>query len=628
MKKHLSLEVIRLNMLVKKIILSITALSSAVFLNGCGDLINIFPITDTPQELHEEFVKFLDVVNTRSLSNETGSDVKINPNSILMKNNFNVYYDNTTGCFMGYVDLRKENAQDMAYQLFTGTMTSMKDIFDSAGSYTTYTIQDGEKYLQWSPYSKNIFTNFSNADAYTAKTKKPFANDTSPVNMWIDSIKKQIENGDNSVSVYLSDLNEQNGLLAQSGKDIKEILDKNPYKDFIIISYDLSFKGDISSPTINNEGDKDNYVETKNFKNYVNRKYYVLAFGDHDALTVLDNSIRERFSEIGIKSSSFIYQNAHYTETSNFALASNGLAVDSDFVQQFPPEFSILNQSGNPVDVDVPEISGAEDNVASEAEEEDFEALLGVKDEGGSESSDAILDSGLSNLEITNSLGLFTESFTGQTYILKSLNLSMSKKENQNAEFSIRLDNPDLYEMDFENASIYAYDNTSAQSKSVSLEAEENEESEVSYWSDDIATIMSYGIDVSFDNSNSTVNVKLDKLLSTVNTDSTSAIIISVPVKFTYEKNNVVRELMQINPEVQDMVNSCKVPDIINNDNKDEQFTKTYNFDSFFDKITGYRAIVNLEDNTYEVSAETSKDTETQTVDRLNIIVVADESAK
>lgn len=627
MKKHLSLEVIRLNMLVKKIILSTSVLISAVFLNGCGDSINIFPITNTPQELHEEFVKSLDVVNTISLSNETSTDVKINPNGILMKNNFNIYYDNTTGCFMGYVDLRKENAQDMAYQLFTGTMTSMKDIFDSAGSYTTYTIQDGEKYLQWSPYSKNIFTNFSNADAYTAKTKKPFANDTSPVNMWIDSVKKQIENGDNSVSVYLSDLNEQNGLLAQSGKDIKEILDANPNKDFIIISYDLSFKGDISSPTINNEGDKDNYVETKNFKNYVNRKYYILAFGEHDTLTVLDDNIREHFSGIGIETSSFIYQNAHYTETRDFTVTPSGVDVDLDFVQKFPPEFSILNQSGNPVDVAVSETTETEDNVDSKSEEEDFEALLGVNDEGDSESSDAILDSELSNLEITNGSGLFSESFTGQTYIFKSLNLSMSKKENQNSEFSIRLDNPDLYEMDFENASIYAYDNSSVQSKSASLESEDNDEAKVSYWLDDIATIMSYGVDVSFDDSTNMVNVKLDKPLS-VNADSTSAIVISVPVKFTYEKNNVVREIMQIAPEVQDMVNNCKVPDIINNENKDEQFTKTYNFDSFFDKITGYRAIMNLEDNTYEVSSEVSKDSKTQTVDRLNIIVVADESAK
>ena len=608
-----------MNMLVKKIILGMTALSSAVILNGCQSSVTIFPITDTPQELHEEFTKSLDVVNAVSRSNETSSKVEINPNDILLKKNFNVYYDNTTGCFMGYVDLRKENAQDMAYQLFTRTMTSMKDIFDSAGSYTTFTIQDGEKYLQWNQYPKNIFTNFSNTDAYTAKTTKPFANDTSPVNMWIDSIKKQIEDIDDSVSVYLSDLNEQNGLLSQSGKDIKEILDANPDKDFIIISYDLSFKGDISSPTINNEGDKDNYVETKNFKQYVQRKYYILAFGSHDELTVLDNNIKERFNDIGIATSSFSYHNAHYTETVDSTFASDGTVIDSDFVVNFPPEFSILDGDGNKIDATAPKTENTEDN----AQKQDFEQLLGVKDESDSESSDNS-EPALSNLEAVGTSGLFTENFSGQTYIFKSLDLSMTKKENQNTAFSIRLDNPDLYEIDFANASIYMYDNASAQSKSAKLGDEEEEK--ISYWLDDTAALVSNGIDVSFDDC--MVNVSLDKPLSASNTNSTAAVIVSVPVNFTYEKKNVVKELMQITPEVQDMVNSCKVPDIINNKNKDEQFTKTYNFDSFFDKITGYRAIVNLEDNKYEVSSNESKDVKTQKVDRLNIIIVADESAK
>jgi hypothetical protein len=500
----------------------------------------------------------------------------------------------------------------MAYQMFSKTMKSFKDTFDSAKSYTTYTLQKEDNgILSWQGFDKDVFLNFGSLDTYTYNVGGVFADNDSPINMWVKELKNS---GGNKLSVYISDLNEQNGLLTQSGKDLKELLEADPDMDLLIISYVLPFKGTISSPTSENEGNGKSQVEDRKFEDIVDRNYYALAYGNRETLTALANAVRQNFSEINLGMETFMYHSSFYTEDRTETKKSDGETIDADFIKNTPPVYSILDGSGNAISGSGSGEKATEQETEPPAEEEEEspeDALLGGKDKkdkkGGGESSPS--GSGLANLDIMTDISAYiTPKITGSVYAFKTLVPDMGNKE---SAFALKLENSDTYTLDTANASVYKL-NTSGGS----LEKEEAPE----LWTND-GDLGSIGAKVSFDTD--TVKVEMSSYLENKN-----MFVISIPVKFKYTRDNTVTELVDIPTEYAELFDKCKVPDIINDNNIDEKFTKTYGFDSFMDKLTGYKAIISSGNNPLTVNE--SHDTEDFEIiaDRLNIVVLPPDTGK
>jgi hypothetical protein len=85
---------------------------------------------------------------------------------------------------------------------------------------------------------------------------------------------------------------------------------------------------------------------------------------------------------------------------------------------------------------------------------------------------------------------------------------------------------------------------------------------------------------------------------------------------------------VDIPSEYEQLFEKCRVPDIITDSNSDEKFTKTYGFDSFMDKLTGYKAIISSGNNPLIVNESNEKDEFEDVVDRLNIFVVSQDTGK
>lgn len=564
---------------------------------SCGDNGAVFPIDVLPDEMKETFSSEINVMNTLEQSKTPLEDTAVKPNDILGQNSFNVYFDNTTGCFMEYVNAYKDDHNDIGYQMFAKTMTSFKDTFDCSSSYKTYTLQaDSEKVLFWNEYSDNIFTNFGSLDVYTYNTNAVFSNDKAPVTMWLDEVRK---NSGSEISVYISDLNEQNGLLSQTGTEIKELLNGNPEKDLLIISYLLPYKGEISSPTFGNEGSNKSQVESKTFDESVNRIYYALAYGDHTTLTAFTNKVRQGFNDINLDMTAYMYRDIFYNETVVETKTKNGTKIEyENFLEQNPLLISVLDSNGDVI----ANVKKTEPD--SENKNDDDDSLFGNDDVEKSDDSDSTLM--LKNLErCMDFKEFFGEDISGETYVFRN---TVPDVGGLDAEVTLRLDNSDIYDLDFENASVYTY----VQDEDSGFD----DEGDGTGW-----TIAEESVDENIDVlfGEDTVTVKLGENLSS---DTVPVIAVSVPVNFSYVQEKTVSDIINITPEFREWVNSCKVPDILSSENENEKFTKTYGFDSFMDKITGYKSIDDIENCIAGTSEEVPY---SEKVNRINLIIVADE---
>lgn len=567
---------------------------------SCGD--KVFPIKGLPDEMKETFSTEINVINTLEQSKTPPEDTADKPNDILGQNSFNVYFDNTTGCFMEYANVYKDDHNDIGYQMFAKTMTSFKDTLDCASSYKTYTLQaDSQKVLFWNEYSDNIFTNFGSLDAYTYNTNAVFADDKAPVTMWLDEVK----NTGSEISVYISDLNEQNGLLSKTGTEIKELLNNNPEKDLLIISYLLPYKGEISSPTFGNEGNNKSQVESKTFEESVNRNYYALAYGDHTSLTAFRNKVRQGFNDINLDMTAYMYRDIFYNETVVETKAKNGTKIeDGNFIEQNPLLISILDSNGDVID----DVKKADPDSESKKEDnDDDDSLFGNDVVKKSDNSDSVPM--LKNLErCTDYKEFFGENICGETYIFRNTVPDVGALD---AEVTLRLDNSDVYDLDFENASVYTY----IGDEDSGFDGENSETGWV------IADESVYkNTDVLFNEN--TITVKLSENLSS---DTVPIIAVSVPVNFSYTQERTVSDVINITSGFREWVNNCKVPDILSSENENEKFTKTYGFDSFMDKITGYKSI---EDDENRIAGTSEEAPYSEKVNRINLIIVADERNK
>ncbi|MBP3761246.1 MAG: hypothetical protein J6I55_07235 [Ruminococcus sp.] len=594
----------------KKLVFVSLCAGMAGSIGGCSSAQPVFPLSTLPDEMKEEYNPSIDIVNTLEQSRTVTDDTEINPNSILAESSFDVYFDNTTGCFLGYVKAKEKDKNDIGYQMFSKTMTSFKDTFDCSDSYKTYTLQpDDKKTLTWKEYATNVLKDFGNKGAYTSSDpSSDFATGQAPVTMWLDKVNSLIAEGGNSTIVYISDLNENYGLLSETGTAIKDILNSNPEKDLLIISYVLPYKGEISAPTFDNEGDSKSQVDTKEFKETVNRCYYALVFGEHNTLKALCTKVEEGFRDINLPMNAYMYRDFFYSESETLTKNKSGEKIeDQNFIQNNPPVLNITDKDGNII---------SDDEVPEKKQEEKSDENNNSDDDlfGDAENSKDVDDSGsqkLDNLKISDDFTrFFNEKFSGESYMFIN---TIPNQGDLGAAVSIKLENTDIYDLDADNAVIYTY---VPEAGSGSLYAEENAESgwiksdsmKGSIWESEI--------------NDDTVSIKLTETLSS---DTVPSILISVPVTFSYTKESISSDVINISQEFREWVNDCKVPDILTAENEEQKYTKTYGFDSFIDKITGYKS---MPEEGNKISDAPDVVSEKETVCRVNLIVVFDENLK
>ena len=244
----------------------------------------------------------------------------------------------------------------------------------------------------------------------------------------------------------------------------------------------------------------------------------------------------------------------------------------------------------------------------------------------GSKDSQSLLDL------CTDYSEFFKKKPTGETYIFRSL--EQTGMGGRNTEISVKLENTDLYTLDLENAVIYAYnaiDNDFKRNNKVNdlddmndnAENEEidNAENMDSVWVTSSGSDIS-GIQVSFDID--TVKIQMDDCLES-DKIPTPVLMVSVPIRFSYVQESSSSEVTDIPDSIVEWVNTCTVPNILTDANQEEMYTKTYDFDSFMDKLTGYKAIVDSGNNLFEKLLDSGTEEFSETVNRLNIIIVADE---
>jgi len=577
---------------------SVCALSA-----GCVEettSLSFFPVASLPEELKETFPEDLQVENEIVRSNAVPDDIAAKTNEILMQNRFEVCFDSTTGCFMEYANLHETSLQDKAYQIFAKTMKSFRDTFESAKAYQTYTLQadpsDSEKNLNWFVFPDNVFMNFNQISTY-AKGKGKILEGTCPMSMWLEQVQTGLSSGaEDTVYVYISDLNEQNGLLSTCGKQMKSLLDANEDMDMLLMSYSLAFKGTIHLPTAEIEGNDSDQTQSKTFDDYVDRQYYLVALGNRDALQALCNSVNQNFKEVNLTTQVFMYHDFCYTEQEKAARMADGTPAKRDFLKKSPPEFSVLDSSGNIIGEEI--VSEKPASPATSAEDD----LLGGRQE----------DAGtpLANLELcTKPDVLFSEHVTGSAYIYRNLIPSMGSRD---AEIAFRLENSSVYHLDTSAMQLYVYQ------PATDADVLQGGGQEGGWIASDAASLAEMKISVSTEEES--VRIHLEDCLANTRTP---VLAVSIPVTVAYTQENTEKKIQTVSEEFQNLIGTCQVSAL---GNDVETYTKTYDFDSFMDKLTGYKAILDSGQNPLEELIAEPETTEClATVDRLNIIISADE---
>ena len=585
--------------------------SVCAFSAGCGgeaESLSFFPVASLPEELKETFPENLQVENTVVRSNAVPDDLAAKTNEILMQNRFEVCFDSTTGCFMEYANLHETNPQDDAYQIFAKTMKSFRDTFESAKAYQTYALQadpaDSERNLNWFVFPENVFMNFNQISTY-AKGKGKILEGTCPMSMWLDQVQTGLASDtDDTVYVYISDLNEQNGLLSTCGKQLKAMLDANAEMDMLLMSYSLEFKGTIHLPTAEIEGNDADQTQSKTFDDYVDRQYYLVALGDRVALQALCNSVNQNFKEVNLTTQVFMYRDFCYTEQEKAARMADGTPAEPDFLKKFPPEFSVLDSAGNVIGEEAP--PQPEETPAPPAEDD----LLGGRKEDAGLTGGNPSGTPLANLELCSDPAvLFSEPATGSVYAYRNLVPSMGSRD---AEIAFRLENSSVYHLDTNAMKLYVYQPATA------ADDLQGGGQEGGWIASDAASLADMKISVSAEEES--VRIRLEDSLANTRTP---VLAVSIPVTAAYTQENTEKKIQTVSEEFQNLIRTCQVP-VPGNDV--ETYTKTYDFDSFMDKLTGYKAILDSGQNPLEELTSKPETAEfLDTVDRLNIIISADE---
>lgn len=607
--------------------------------SGCGSEPFKYPIADMPEAAKTLNIDEVNIINDTS-SSELDYD---QANVILGNNSVNVYYDNSQGCFMSYA---KADANADMKNMFQQTMRSFRSAFDCSKSYKSYVTQGDSKQnrLVWKELattSKNVFDDYTNMDIYTPTwASYDYAPDKSPITMWLDIVQSNINKGedaDKSISVYMSDLNENGGQLADAGKKVKEILNSAPESelDFLIMSFVLPYTGSISGYSIEKDGNSKDKDVTYDVKGLVDRYYYALAFGTHEELAMLDYKIKEGFS--GIESStgkslnvkSYLYRDIFYSQTETITYDyKNNPVTDADFTKNNPAQYVLNDGKGNAVET-ASKSEVKDDAVSSEAGGDDLFEDLGnnaepeilltgdMFDDGGNQKSggDDVFGENnaqkqiLPNLEVLSEEALksyIEEKAAGTVYSYKYI-LPVSGNE---WKCGYTLENSDYYEFDTENAVSYVYV-PQGDKNDVMVTGEE-----ASGWLSG-ETLKERGIDVEITSDN--VVVGSSGSLNGVK----PAVVVSIPVVFNYNVVNTHYERKQVDQELIDWVNRCNIPDQIEKGKEYERLTHTLFFDQFIDKITdGYK---NISEAGQKKEVKTDDPVSyTAVVDKLNIIIVAE----
>ena len=624
------------------------ALCACMFLSACtGSQTPLYPIKTLPDEVKQtSAAEEVKVINGSSDSNGKLDFDKTN--EVLGKYKFNIYYDNSQGCFMSYATM---GANSDMKSVFQKTMRSFRSAFDCGESYKSFTTQGDSKTgkLVWKnmPKNGNIFDDYANYDIYTPTwSGYDYAPDKSPMIMWLDAVEADVkkgESGGNVVSVYMSDLNENNGALAGAGTRVKQILNSAPegQLDFLILSYVLPYTGSISGYSIDKDGNSQDKDVTYEVTSMQDRYFYAVAFGPHEALGMLDHKIKEGFSELEknfsrkLNCESYMYRDIFYGTKETVTLDKNDQQItDSEIVKNNPVTYTLNDGKGTPVEKKEspveepaePAEENADDAVIDDLSNSGEPGLIELSDdlfaaEGSGESADennngddifgenSSKNQILPNLEELSESGfseLFSEKAGENTYAFKYV-LPTSGNE---WKCGVTLDNTTLYDYDTNNAVSFIYV-PKGNGKDITI----TEEQEDGWLGGTAVSDRNISVAASSDD----IIVGSEEAL-----DSTKlAVSVSVPVVLKYKQVVSYYEIKKVDQTFIDWVNRCNVPDRTEKGKEYEKLTHTLFFDEFIDKITdGYK---NISETGQKKLVKTDDPQEfSSVVSRVNIIVAAD----
>ena len=601
----------------KLLLISVLTLMT-VSMTGCSEPKQpLYPIKDIPPEFQDADFKAPDIVNSSALDNVIQDSVRDDANDILAEHTFNVYYDNSTGCFMQYTS----GVDPLMLEIFQKNMRSFRSVYECAASYQTYTTQadaerktpSGSPQLVWKPFSGNVFDDYAQQNIYTINSGGDYHPDQPPLMMWLDEVQKHMQEGSLDVDVYMSDLNEQNGGLAKAGMQVKEILknSQDPNLDFMIISYVLPYTGEISGYSLGLDGRSADKDLTLNIDGVADRHYYALAFGDRIALAALKYKVSDGFKELetsfnrDLQMTAYQYYDVFCNETEQKTLDKSGNIMETDYVTQNPYSLSLVDHDGNPVDTAQsaadPETGNAEDSGDLFAEDK--------ADVFGEQSAKMQV---LKNLSlVADPAPLFQEQPKGENYIFR---YELPVTADNGWEASVVLNNADKYSFDISAASAYVY----VPAAGSDIMADETAESGwVKINSGD------HGIQLLV--SDDKITVSSETMLAAQD-GSTPVVAVSVPIQLPYTLDTKRYEIKNTDQTFIDWVNDCTVPQPLTVEY--ELLTRTAFFDEFIDKIvSGYK---NISETGQRKPAEEQPEPVNNAVQvgRVNLIFVSDDVGK
>ena len=457
-------------------------------------------------------------------------------------------------------------------------MVSYRYTLDVSKSYKTYTLQPNSSgLLSWQEYGPNVFANFSDVNMYTQHTGGTFGTRQAPITLWTEQVKKEISDGSKSTFIYISDLNEQSGLLTTSAKEIQDILRNSSDKDFMIMPYVLSFKGKISVITVDNEGDLSDTTTEKVFNKEVDRNYYALAIGDRDVISAFYKVVSQEFSKVDLKADKFLYRDYCFTEVSAETTAKNGTKVTAETLKNDPAKFEVLS----PHTTEKPE----------EGEEAE-ESIFPIKN-----------------------LSDFTDGTpTGDVFAFESC---VVKMDDNPGDVSIKLASSDMYYLDVEDASVYIYNNSMADKFA--------DHTDERLWIEPPSN-SAPADNISISIADDTATVSLSKYLSQ-DAGEVPGVIVSIPVKLPYTQLTAKKTVTEIGG-LKEFADKYTAP-VKSTGNDTEKFTKTRGFDEFIKTLVDYESIADAGLERKEVIEESDENSTVEgeaTVTRMNIMVFAENS--
>ena len=650
-----------------KVLAVVLTISMATAIVGCGDK-QVYPIEDLPQEFmagtENGDIKIIDTSESSNMNPDFD-----NANEILSKYSFNIYYDNSSGCFMSYSSMDANNEMKSVFQK---TMRSFRSTVECGKTYKSFITQGDEKAkrLVWKPMpgSGNIFEDYVNETTYTPNWPAyDYAADKSPLIMWLDEIEANDAKGEeanNVINVYMSDLNENNGALAKAGSRVRNIITSSGVNnDFLIVSYVLPYTGSISGYSIDKDGNSEDRDVTYTVKDMQDRYYYALAFGPHDALEMFDHKLKEGLSSLestfnrSLNLQSYLYRNVFYSIDETKTLDKNDQPItDPGIVNNTLADYVLYNEEGNAVDSSVKDVPGkggagkqqpkpdekkeapaeeppaekpAGDDLFSDLSNNDEPELIYVDDDlfgdaGGEQGGEAdnespqgddIFSGNTSQANGLKNLKELPFEYLNEYVIPKPVGTSYCYEyvvpaSGNEWKLSVGIKNSDFYEFDTDKAAAYVYVPGSGGGDLMG-----DGDSQTGWESG--SAVSDKNINVEF--TNDTIVVGSDEKL-----DETHPVVaVSVPVVYKYKYVTNHYEIKKVDQDFVDWVDRCKVPDKTEKGKEYEKLTHTLFFDEFIDKIAnGYRDI--SESGQKKLVGTDDPEEYSIAVKKVNIIVVAD----